>query len=184
MTARFLAAGLAFFGATTQEPAQTTLTVPQPVSVSQLNHSPWPHIGSPPLAGAPSFRTEEWRREEATLRWAFESIKSSWTGENATSAYELQVRVQQYEDLIRTITASVGYGNALLADCLRRLSLTLTVEFALAHPDKNEAIRALLRHDRVSLLDCAACKVCWRRTCIWYPRLEGGGCRRAGSSWN
>jgi hypothetical protein len=72
------------------------------------------------------------------------------------SANELQVKVQQYEDLIRTIAASAGYGNALLADCLRRLSLTLTVEFALAHPAENEAVSALLKQDRVSLLDCEA----------------------------
>ena len=125
-------------------------------TLSEVNHLPWPHIGSPRAAGAPSAEVDQWRREAAAFGSAFEAIKGSWTGEDAGSADELRARVRQYEDLVRTVTSSPGYGNALLADCLRRLSLTLTVEFALAHPAENEAIGEILKSDRAALLDSIA----------------------------
>ncbi|SPF54455.1 hypothetical protein SBA4_640016 [Candidatus Sulfopaludibacter sp. SbA4] len=72
------------------------------------------------------------------------------------SAGDLQFRVQQYEDLVQTISGSRGYGNVLLADCLRRLSLTLLIEYALAHPSENEAIAEILKPGRTRLLDSPA----------------------------
>jgi len=104
----------------------------------------WPHIGSPPAEAGPSPRAAEWRQEAAKFAQSFEAIKQSWSGEEVLSAGDLQFRVQQYEDLVQTISGSRGYGNVLLADCLRRLSLTLLIEYALAHPSENEAIAEIL----------------------------------------
>lgn len=127
-----------------------------PATLSQINRLPWPHIGSPPPEGAPPAEVDQWRREAVPLREAVEGIKASWTEDELVSAGELRVRVRQYEDLLTTASGVPGYGNALIADCLRRLSLTLMVNFALAHPAESDVIREMLKSDRVDLLDCAA----------------------------
>lgn len=142
---------LLFRGAGAQEAVSVA-----PATLAQVNHLPWPHIGSPPRDGAPPAELSRWRQEAATFEQAFGAIRGSWTGEGATSADELRARVRQYEDFVRTVAGSPGYGNALLADCLRRLSLTLTVEYALGHPAENETIGEILKSDRVALLDCDA----------------------------
>lgn len=68
---------------------------------------------------------------------------------------DLQFKVRQYEDLIGTIGQSSGYGNVLLLDCLRRLSLTMMLEYAVGHPSENEALAAM-RKGRTRLLDSPA----------------------------
>lgn len=127
-----------------------------PLSLSQVNRLPWPHIGSPPPGGAPQADVERWRGESATFAEAFEAVKGSWTGDDVRLADELRARVGQYEDLLRSVASSAGYGNALLADSLRRLSLTLLVEYELRHPTENHVAGEILKLDRVSLLDSAA----------------------------
>jgi hypothetical protein len=138
-------------GAWAQEAARAT-----PESLSQINHLPWPHIGAPPPDGAPQADLDRWRRESATFAEAFDAIKGSWTGDEVRTADDLRARVWQYEDLVRSVAGSGGYGNALLADCLRRLSLTLLVEYELGHPTENQVVGELLRSGRANLLDSAA----------------------------
>jgi hypothetical protein len=154
MTVRLLVATtltLVVAGARAQEATRV-----RPETLPQVNHLPWPHIGSPPAEGGPAAEAEHWRQEAATFERAFAAIKGSWTGKELTSADDLRTRVQQYEDLIRTVGGSPGYGNVLLADCLRRLSVTLVVEYAVGHPAENEVVDRLMRSDRVSLWDCDA----------------------------
>jgi hypothetical protein len=127
-----------------------------PVPLSQLNRTPWPHIGAPPANGAPPSRAGVWHHEAAAFAQAMESIKQSWTGIEPASASELKFQVQQYEDLVRTVSRSSGYGNVILADCLRRLSLTLMANYAMAHPSDNVTIEDLLKSKGPSLLDSAA----------------------------
>jgi len=146
-----LAAALTLVSGRTE--AQETAGV-APATLTQINHLPWPRIGSPPAEGGRPADASQWRQEAAAFGHAFEAIRGSWTGEEVMSIADLRGRVRQYEDLIATVTGSPGYGNALLADCLRRLSLTLMVEYALGHPAENDAIGELLRTDRVRLLDC------------------------------
>jgi hypothetical protein len=127
-----------------------------PLSLSQINRLPWPHIGAPPPKGAPQADVDRWRGESATFAETFEAIKGSWTDDEVRTADELRARVRQYEDLLRSVASSAGYGNALLADSLRRLSLTLLVEYELGHPAENRVVGEILNLDRVSLLDSAA----------------------------
>jgi len=135
--------------------AQDTVRV-APRTLARINHLPWPHIGSPPPKGGSPAEADEWRNEAATFGQAFEAIRGSWTGDEVISPDDLRARVRQYEDLIKTVSGSSGYGNILLADCLRRLSLTLAAEYALGHPADNEAVGEVLRSGRVSLLDSEA----------------------------
>lgn len=127
------------------------LTKPQPpLTLLELNRTPWPHLGGPPAADQATQR--ESSQEAAKLAQALDSIKGSWTKREPLSTDELQFRVQQYEDLIGTIAQSSGYGNVLLADCLRRLSLTLMIEYALAHPDDSNTLAEMIK-GRIHLLD-------------------------------
>jgi hypothetical protein len=129
---------------------------PAPVPLSQLNRTPWPHIGSPPPNGGQASRGGSWSRESAVFAQSLDSIKQSWTGAEPTSAGDLKFQVQQYEDLVRTVSEASGYGNVILADCLRRLSVTLIANYALAHPSDNTTIDDLLKASRPSLLDSTA----------------------------
>jgi len=99
---------------------------------------------------------DQWRLESASFREAFDLIKQSWTGEAVDTPGELRTKVGQYEDLIRTVTDSGGYGNLVLADCLRRLSLGLLGRYVTAYPLEYPAVAEILEANRVRLLDCPA----------------------------
>jgi hypothetical protein len=103
-----------------------------------------------------SSRADEWRQESGFLAEALETVKQSWTGELAASPSDLRLRVGQYEDLLRNVALSGGYGNLVLADCLRRLSLTLLTDYLLTYPTEHEAVTSILAMDRVRLLDSPA----------------------------
>lgn len=117
--------------------------------------SVWPHLGAPPSPGSPSARKEAFQREFASYSAALDAIRLSWTGV-ADSVDDLRIRITQYEDLIRTLTESGGYGNIVLADTTRRLSNALIAYFAVAHPTQNDAARALAELNTVQLLDSPA----------------------------
>jgi hypothetical protein len=139
-----------------QEPTRTPPNQARPTSLSDIGHSSaWPHIGSPPSEKSPASRVEAWGRESASYTEALDSIRHSWTGA-AQSEGDLRFQVQQYEDQIRTVTESGGYGNLLLADILRRLSDSLLAYYAVTHPQDSKVARELLEKERTSLLDCPA----------------------------
>jgi hypothetical protein len=157
MTTTILAAGILLLSshiANAQEPPNSLTS---PLALYDIGRAlTWSHIGSPPSQRNPAARAEEWRRESASYRKAFDIIRSSWTGEDAKKPDDLRFKVRQYEDLVRTATESGGYGNILLADCLRRLSLALPVRYGLAHPSEYAAVGNILEQERVRLLDCGA----------------------------
>jgi len=124
-------------------------------ALSQINRLPWPHIGSPPSDDDPQPTKDRWRGESAAFDEAFRAIRGSWAGPEVTSPGELRARVEQYEALIKSVTGSAGYGNILLADCLRRLSLTLLATYEIRHPG-DRPVGEVLRLERVSILDSAA----------------------------
>jgi hypothetical protein len=140
-----------------QEPARTPISRPQGPSLSDIGGAmPWHHIGAPlsPESAAP--RVAQWQAEVAYFREAFEAIRQTWTGEAVDSPGELRSKVGRYEDLVRTVTDSGGYGNLLLADTLRRLSVGLLVRYVMAHPSDYAVVGEILETNRVRLLDCAA----------------------------
>jgi hypothetical protein len=152
MTTKFVliaCASVALGGSSAQESRRTA---GPPLSLAQLNRSPWPHIGSPAAAPALAGQTEAPAEETRKFAETFAAIKGSWTGEEILSQNDLEFKVRQYEDLLATVTHSAGYGNVLLADCLRRLSQTMLIEYALGHPAESEALAAMLRR-RGRLLD-------------------------------
>jgi hypothetical protein len=117
---------------------------------------PWSRIGSPPSQQAVASRAGRWRQESAAFNKAFSLLKQSWTVEAVESPGDLRSRVRQYEDLIRTVTDAGGYGNLVLADAARRLSLGLLGHYAVMHPTEYLAIGELLPDVRIRLLDCHA----------------------------
>ena len=117
---------------------------------------PWSRVGSPPSQQVAASRTEHWRQESAAYNKAFSLLKQSWTVEAVESPSDLRFRVRQYEDLIRTVTEAGGYGNLVLADTARRLSLGLLSHYAVTHPSEYTAIGDLLADVRIRLLDCPA----------------------------
>ena len=160
MITRILTVSLVFLGchsAGAQEPANSLSSSRPRATLYDIGRAiPWSHIGAPPPQGSPAARVEKWQREAAAYDQAFQVIKESWTGEAMENPDELRFRVGPYEDLIRTVTGSGGYGNLALADCLRRLSLSLLIRYAVTHPLEYEAVGDLLSKDRVRLLDCPA----------------------------
>jgi hypothetical protein len=83
-------------------------------------------------------------------------MKRGWNGQAPASAYDLRSRVHEYEALVGKAAEAGGYGNIVLADSLRRLSLTLLIEFVLAHPAEYATVSDLLAEGRVRLLDAPA----------------------------
>ena len=135
---------------------QEPLTPIPPVTLHELNRLPWSHIGSPPSDANAVPHRDEWPREAARFVHAFESIKRSWTVGKPVSISDLRFGIQQYEDLVKTIADTSGYGNLILADCARRLSITLIIEYVLSHPSEVRAVSEMVNHDRARLLDSAA----------------------------
>src|SRR5579862_5657260 len=90
---------------------------------------PWSYIGSPPRAGSAVGRVQDWARQSDRLNRTFETIKRSWTGQEIQNAEELRFRAAQYEDIIRMVTDAGGYGNLVLADSLRHMSLALLYRY-------------------------------------------------------
>jgi hypothetical protein len=117
---------------------------------------PWSRIGSPPSQQALASRAEQWRQESAAYNKAFSLLKQSWTAEAVERPGDLRLRVRQYEDLIRTVTDAGGYGNLVLGDTGRRLSLGLLSHYAVTHPSEYATIGDLLEDVRIRLLDCPA----------------------------
>ena len=117
---------------------------------------PWSRIGSPPSQQALASRAEQWRQESAAYNKAFSLLKQSWTGEAVDNPSDLRFRVRQYEDFIRTVTDAGGYGNLVLADSARRLSLGMISRYAVTHPSDYATIEDLLADVRIRLLDCPA----------------------------
>jgi hypothetical protein len=117
---------------------------------------PWSRIGSPPSQQALASRVEQWRQESAAYARAFSLLKQSWTGEAVDNPGDLRFRVRQYEDFIQNVTDVGGYGNVVLADSARRLSLGMIGRYAVTHPQEYATIGDLLAEVRVRLLDCPA----------------------------
>ena len=117
---------------------------------------PWSRVGSPPSQQALASRAGQWRQESAAYAKAFSLLKQSWTGEAVDNPSDLRFRVRPYEDFIRTVTDAGGYGNLVLADSARRLSLGMIGRYAVSHPSEYATIGDLLADVRVHLLDCAA----------------------------
>jgi hypothetical protein len=101
-------------------------------------------------------RAGQWRQESAAYNRAFSLLKQSWTGEAVENPGDLRLQVRQYEDLIRTVTDAGGYGNLVLADSARRLSLGMIGRYAATHPSEYATIGDLLADVRIRLLDCPA----------------------------
>jgi hypothetical protein len=136
-----------------QAPTGTSAGLPVPEALAELIRvSPWPHIGSPPAETG----TGEWQQGGRLLAEAIETLKQSWTGEVAATPQDLRSQVGQYEGLLKTVTVSGGYGNLILADCLRRLSITLLTDYLLTHPAEHDVVAEILASDRVRLLDSPA----------------------------
>jgi hypothetical protein len=85
-----------------------------------------------------------------------ETLKRSWTGEAPANPSDLRLRVGEYEDLLKIAMSSGGYGNLVLADCLRRLSITLLSDYLLARPAEHSVVAGILAARRVRLLDASA----------------------------
>jgi hypothetical protein len=117
---------------------------------------PWSRIGSPPSQQAMASRAGQWRQESAAYARAFSLLKQSWTGEMLDNTSDLRFLVRQYEDFIRTVTDAGGYGNLVLADSARRLTLGMIGRYAVTHPSEYAAIGDVLVDVRVRLLDCPA----------------------------
>jgi len=126
-------------------------------ALHEIGHGvPWSRIGSPPSQQALASRAGQWRQESAAYNKAFSLLKQTWTVEAVESPGDLRYRVRQYEDLIQTVTDAGGYGNLVLADAARRLSLGLLGHYAVTHPSEYAAIGELLADVRIRLLDCRA----------------------------
>src|SRR5580658_3044523 len=148
---------LAYQSANGQAVTGAPSSTQQPISLSAIGRgASWRHIGAPPSPGSPAARAENWGAERASFHEAFRVIKESWTGEAVDAPGELRSKVGQYEDLIRTVTDSGGYGNLVLADTLRRLSITLLTNYLLTYPAEHAAVADILAADRVRLLDSPA----------------------------
>jgi hypothetical protein len=158
MIAKFFATGFVFLichAIEGQEPVNDGRR--PPTTLHEIGRvSPWSHIGSPPSQGSSVSRLAGWPAESASYHEAFDVIRRSWTGEVPTNSDNLRFMVAQYEDMIRITTESGGYGNLVLADSLRRLSLSLLLRYAVTHPSEYEAVGDILEKDRVRLLDCPA----------------------------
>jgi len=140
-----------------QEPARATQDQARKMSISSMGRgASWPHIGAPPSPGSHASRAEQWRAESASFHEAFGVIKGSWTGEAVDTPSELRSKVGQYEDLIRTVTDSGGYGNVVLADTLRRLSSGLLGRYVTSHPSDYAVVGEILETNRIRLLDSPA----------------------------
>jgi hypothetical protein len=152
MTKKFVliaCASVALVGSSAQQSRQA----PGPaLTLAELSRSPWRHIGAPAPAPAVAGQTAATPEEIRKFAEAFAAIKGNWTGEEILSQNDLDFKVRQSEDLLVTVAHSAGYGNVLLADCLRRLSQTRLIEYALGHPAESEALAAMLRR-RGRLLD-------------------------------
>jgi hypothetical protein len=130
---------------------------PRKITLSDIgNRVPWHHIGAPPDAGSPTPRLKEWPVERADFNMAPALTEQSWTGEAPGTPGELRSKVWKYEDLLRAVTDSGGYGNLILGDTARRLSVALMARYIVAHPSDYAVVDDILRADRVRLLDCAA----------------------------
>ena len=116
----------------------------------------WMRIGAPPSLERQATRAEEWQRESAAYKKAFSLLKQSWSVEAADNPSDLRFRVRQYEDLIKTVTDAGGYGNLVLADTARRLSLGLLSQYVVTHPSEYATVGDLLADLRIRLLDCPA----------------------------
>jgi hypothetical protein len=138
-----------------QEAKQSPAKPPQ--SIYDISHgSGWPHIGAPPPKGSAKARTDRWDREDATFTGALDALKRSWSGELPTNAADLRLQVGQFEDVVRAVTASGGFGNLVLADTARRLDLVLLSHYAVMHPSEHAIVADILNDHRVRLLDCSA----------------------------
>jgi hypothetical protein len=148
---------LAYQSANGQPVTGAPSSAQQPISLSAVGRgASWRHIGAPPSSGSPGARAENWGAERASFHEAFGVIKESWTGEAVDTPSELRSKVGQYEDLIRTVTDSGGYGNLVLADTLRRLSSGLLGRYVTGHPSDYAVVGEILETNRIRLLDSPA----------------------------
>jgi len=90
------------------------------------------------------------------LSESLSAARKRWPAEAIANSQELRTVVSEYEGLIRTITRSGGYGNVVLAHCLRRLDQVLLMQYVVSFPSEHEAVSDILRGDRVSLVDSRA----------------------------
>jgi hypothetical protein len=125
------------------------------MDLSHLNG--WQHLGSPPQPRSSPLRIEQWHRDGAQIRGALRSLRAGWSEELPQSSSEFRARVWQLEDVSRSVSDAGGYGNLLLAEAARRLSLALVAGYAVRHGADHEVVGDLLSTSRrVRLLDCPA----------------------------
>jgi len=89
--------------------------------------------------GRAKARTDQWIERTATYG-ALDALKRSWSGELPTNAADLRLQVGQFEDVVRAVTASSGFGNLVLADTARRLDLVLLSHYAVMHPSEHAIV--------------------------------------------
>jgi hypothetical protein len=129
----------------------------RPLTLDDISHrGSWPHIGSPPGENVETPRRQAWPVERGAFYSALGALRLAWTGKIPGAFDELRFQVNQYEDFVLTVTSSGGYGNLVLADSGRRLSLLVTSYFAVLHPSDRPEIAQLLGGRRVRLLECPA----------------------------
>jgi hypothetical protein len=143
------------FSASGQTAGSQRPDAPQPKSLFEMSRaSSWSRIGAPPSQTTPAVRKTEWAHELAIFNKGLDIIRQSWTGKGLDKPEDLSFQVGQYEDVIHTVTESGGYGNLVLADSLRRLSLGLLTRYLITHPTEYNTMNELLSASRVLMLGC------------------------------
>lgn len=116
----------------------------------------WPHIGAPPPHGASKERLTQWRGEDRFFTATFAVIKSSWTEDPEMGAVWVRRQVERYDSLFLKVSGATGYGNVVLGDCLRRLSLSSLLTFLVRHPSEYAAVADLLGRSAALQVDSRA----------------------------
>ena len=100
-----------------QEPQFSTGSAQRRETIADLKQlHPWPRIGSPPVQQSAASRAHEWQQEKATFAHAIEVLREDWKNPFPETPEDLRRRVREYEDMVRLVVQSGGYGNLLLAD--------------------------------------------------------------------
>src|ERR1035438_419556 len=121
-----------------------------------LRGGPLARIGAPAAEKSDSPRSAAWQEERRSFDETLSAVKAGWVGRVSPSPSGVRLDFERYERLVSAETAAGGYGNLMLAWCVRTITNTMLRQHLGKYPSDWTLARELLNPPRTPLISCSA----------------------------
>src|ERR1035438_4973802 len=121
-----------------------------------LRGGPLARIGAPAAEKSDSPRSAAWQEERRSFDETLSAVKAGWVGRVSPSPSGVRLDFERYDRLLSAEPAAGGYGNLMLAWCVRTITNTMLRQHLGKYPSDWTLARELLNPPRTPLISCSA----------------------------